>query len=142
MGIGEKLWEGKGSTQIMIVKDVDNQGVTVEFTWSGEVKGVGKAKGVNGSIVFTGQKSAPISGLGKGTTTGQGLMFTGKDMVAIKSSGYGNPRWKKTKSVELWTFITVSKRLSWVNDTVAVITQEGDPAWKEFNVIISEWKDE
>ncbi|NLF88419.1 hypothetical protein GX563_06315 [Candidatus Bathyarchaeota archaeon] len=57
MGIGELLWEGTGKTQIMIVKKVDAEGVTVEFTWAGEVKGQGKAAGFNGSIIFTGETS-------------------------------------------------------------------------------------
>jgi len=142
LGIGEILWEGKGRTQIMIVRNVDAGGVEVEFTWSGDVKGRGKAKGVDGTIVFTGRKLAPLSGLGKGTTTGQGLMFTSKDMVAIKSSGYGNPKWKRTKSVELWSFLTSSRKLKWINEIVAVVTQEGDPAWKEFEIEINEWKQE
>ena len=61
-------------------------------------------------------------------------------MAVIKSSGYGNPRWKKTKSLEIWSFITASKKLNWLNTVVAIVTQEGDPAWKEFNVTINEWK--
>ncbi len=142
MGIGSKLWEGKGKTQIMIVKDVNAEGATVEFTWNGELTGIGQAKGIDGIIVFTGRKIAPLTGLGKGTTTGQGLFFTGKDMVAVKSSGYGNPKWKKIKSVELWNFVTSSQKLSWINDVIAVVTQEGDPAWKEFTVSINEWKEE
>ncbi len=142
LGIGELLWDGKGRTQVMIVRNVNADGVEVEFTWSGDVKGMGKAKGVNGTIVFTGKKIAPLSGLGKGTTTGQGLMFTAKDMVAIKSSGYGNPKWKRTKSVELWNFLTSSQNLKWINEIVAVVTQEGDPAWKEFQISINEWKQE
>lgn len=142
MGVGKQLWEGTGKTQVMIVQDANADGVTVEFTWSGDLKGTGKAKDIDGTIVFTGRKVAPLTGLGKGTTTGQGLLFTGKDMVAIKSSGYGNPKWKKTKSVEIWSFLTTSRRLSWINSVVAVVTQEGDPAWKEFKVKINEWIEE
>ncbi len=126
----------------MTVQNVNADEVEVEFTWSGDLKGTGKAKEVNGTIVFTGRKVAPLTGLGKGTTKGQGLLFTGKDMIAIKSSGYGNPKWKKTKSVEIWNFLTASRRLSWINDVVAVVSQEGDPAWKEFKVTINEWIEE
>lgn len=139
MGIGEKLWEGTGKTQIMIVKDVNADGVSVEYTWAGEVKGLGKAKGVDGSIIFTGRKLAPISNKGAGTTVGHGILFTSKDMVAITSSGYGNPKWERTKSVEIWNFLTASQNLSWLNGAVALVTQEGDPAWKEFSIAINEW---
>ncbi len=139
MGIGESLWEGKGKTQIMIVKKVDAEGVTVEFTWAGEVEGAGKAQGVNGSIVFTGTKIAPLSNKGAGATIGQGILFTSKDMVAIESTGYGNPRWENQKSIETWHFRTASERLGWLNNTVAFVTQRGDPAWKEFTISINEW---
>jgi len=138
--IGEKLWEGTGKTQIMIVQNVNADGVTVEFTWSGDIKGIGRAKGVDGTVTFTGRKLAPISGPGKGTTTGQGILFAKGGMVAIKSTGYGNPKWENVKSVEIWSFIAASKKLSWLNDVVAIVTQEGDPSWKEFNVTINEWK--
>ncbi len=139
MSFGEKLWEGNGKTDVMIVKGIIAEGVQVEFTWSGNIKGLGKAQGANGSVVFTGNKIAPFSGYGKGSTTGQGLFFTSSDMVAIKSAGYGNPKWEKNKSVELWSFQTTSKTLSWLNDIIAVVTQEGDPSWKEFKISISEW---
>jgi len=139
LGIGELLWEGTGKTQIMIVKKVDAEGVTVEFTWAGEVKGQGKAAGFNGSIIFTGTKLAAVTNKGAGATTGQGIMFTSKDMAAIESTGYGNPRWENSKSVEIWRFRTASERLGWLNSAVAVATQQGDPAWKEFTIAIHEW---
>lgn len=140
MAIGEKLWEGSGKTQVMTVQDVNADGVTVEFTWSGDLKGVGKAKGVDGTIVFTGRKLATIVGPGKGSTKGQGIFFAKGGMVAIKGSGYGNPKWESSKSVEIWSFIAASRKLNWLNDTVALVTQEGDPSWKEFKITISEWK--
>ncbi len=139
MGIGELLWEGKGKTQIMIVKKVDAEGVTVEFTWAGEVKGAGKAQGINGSIVFTGTKVASLTNKGAGATVGQGILFTSKDMVAIESTGYGNPRWESQKSLETWQFRTASETLNWLDETVALVTQQGDPAWQEFTVSIHEW---
>ncbi len=140
LAIREKIWEGNGKTQLMTVQNVSADGVTVEFTWSGDLKGVGKAKGADGTIVFTGRKLASIAGPGKGSTTGQGILFAKGGLVAIKSTGYGNPKWENTKSVEIWNFITASHKLSWLNDTVALVTQEGDPSWKEFKITISEWK--
>jgi hypothetical protein len=139
LAIGNQLWEGHGKTQIMIVKQVNAEGVTVEYTWAGDIKGTGKAQGINGSIIFTGTKIAGLSNKGAGATTGQGIMFTSKDMVAIESSGYGNPKWETTKSLEIWRFRTASENLGWLNSCVAVITQEGDPAWKEFSISINEW---
>ncbi len=140
MVVGEKLWEGNGKTKIMTVQNVSADGVTVEFTWYGDLKGLGKAKGVDGTIVFTGRKLAAIAGPGKGSTTGQGILFAKGGLVAIKSTGYGNPKWENAKSVEIWNFITASRKLNWLNDTVSLVTQEGDPSWNEFKVTISEWK--
>ncbi len=124
----------------MTVQDVNAEGATVEFTWSGDLKGTGKAKGADGTVVFTGRKQAPIAGPGKGSTTGQGILFAKGGLVAIKSTGYGNPKWENTRSIEIWHFITASHKLSWLNDTVALVTQEGDPSWKEFKITICEWK--
>jgi hypothetical protein len=43
--------------------------------------------------------------------------------------------------VGLWTFMTMSEKLAWLNDVIAVVTFEAlDPMWMEFNVTISEWK--
>jgi hypothetical protein len=39
LGIGNQLWEGHSKTQIMIVKQVNAEGVTVEYTWAGDIKG-------------------------------------------------------------------------------------------------------
>ncbi len=140
MGIGEKLWEGNGKTQTMTVQDVTADGIKVEFTWEGDLTGVGKAKDVNGTVIFTGRKLATLKGPGKGSTIGNGILFVKGGMVAIKSTGYGNPKWDKNTSVEIWSFIAKSRKLSWLNDTVAIVTQEGDPSWKEFKVTINEWK--
>jgi len=142
MAIGEILWEGKGKTAITTVEDITAEGAKLNYTWSAELKGCGKAAGIDGVITFTGTKIAPLKGGGSGNTNGRGIFFTAKggDMAVIKSSGYGNPRWKKTKSLEIWSFMTVSKKLNWLNTVVAIVTQEGDSAWKEFNVTINEWK--
>jgi hypothetical protein len=29
----------------------------------------------------------------------------------------------------IWTFMSMSPKLSWVNDAVALVTLEGDPQW-------------
>ena len=139
LATGELLWEGNGKTQLMRVKGISADGVEVEFTWYGEIKGVGKAKDVDGPIVFTGTKTATHYDGGKGQTVGYGVFFAADGMVAIKSSGYGNPKWKKNKSIEIWNFSTTSDALLWLNNTVVLVTQEGDSAWKAFKIKIHEW---
>jgi len=46
----------------------------------------------------------------------------------------------KPMSLGLWTFMTMSDKLSWLNDVIAIVTFEGlDPMWQEFNIAIYEW---
>jgi hypothetical protein len=54
MTIGEKLWEGKAKTMGMALKGANADGVMLEYTWSAQLKGMGKAKGVDGQVMFTG----------------------------------------------------------------------------------------
>jgi hypothetical protein len=54
MVLGEKLWEGKGkSVGAGLIKSVGMDGVTSEYSWMAQVKGMGKAKGIDGSIHVT-----------------------------------------------------------------------------------------
>ncbi len=47
MAIGEKLWEGKGKSGASFIKSVGMEGVTSMYTWTAQMKGMGKAKGVD-----------------------------------------------------------------------------------------------
>jgi hypothetical protein len=48
---------------------------------------------------------------------------------------------KNPTSVGLWSFMTMSDKLSWLNDTIAIVTFEAaDPMWMEMNITIWEWK--
>jgi hypothetical protein len=45
MVLGDKLWEGKGkSGGAGLIKSVGMEGVTSEYSWSAEVKGMGCAE--------------------------------------------------------------------------------------------------
>lgn len=139
MAIGEKLWEGKAKTMGMTIKGANADGVAMEYTWMADVKGMGKAKGLDGSILFTG--NTMISPMGGGTTMGTGMFTTMTgDMAVIKASGYGKPEGAKGKGVGIWSFMTMSPKLAMMNTSVAIATQEGDPMWKEFDIVVWEWK--
>jgi hypothetical protein len=62
------------------------------------------------------------------------------DMAVVKGYGYGKPVMGKAKSVGIWMFMSMSPKLAWVNDAVALVTMEGDPQWMEFTVTVWEWK--
>jgi hypothetical protein len=96
MAIGEKLWEGKAKAATTIIKGVD--GVWIMATWMADMKGRGKAKGVDGKITFSSKsrwvQTVQESGMGQGilaTVTG--------DMAVVKGYGYGKPVMDKAKSV-------------------------------------------
>lgn len=136
--LAEKLWEGKGKTLAMSVKEVSLEGAHIEFTWTAKLTGAGKAKGYDVNITVTGSKTADF--LGAGPTTGQGVFFTRDgDMVMVKSSGYGIPQKGKGKSVEVWSFIAAAQNLNWLNNIAAMVLITGDDQWKEFNIKVSEW---
>lgn len=142
MAIGDKLWEGKGkSAGPGSIKSVGREGVTSEYSWTAQVKGMGRAKGVNGNINVTAvMKMAPK---GVPASKDQGIFMTmSGDMSVLKGfdlmkmTAGGNPR-----AVGLWTFMTTSEKLSWMNDLVALVTFEAlDPMWNESNITIYEWK--
>jgi len=139
MVLGEKLWEGKGKTMGMAIKSAGPEGVTVEATWMAQLKGVGRAKGVDGSVTFTGM--VLMEPTGAGWSRGQGLFnMGGGDMAVVKGSGHGKVEDGKSKSVGLWGFMTMSQKLGWLNAVVALVTQEGDPMWQEFEMAVHEWK--
>ena len=90
MVIGEKLWEGKAKTMSTAVKRTHANGVKLEYTWMVQLKGMAKAKGFDGQVLFTG--NIVISPTGEAGTLGTGLftIMTG-DMAVFKGSGYGRP---------------------------------------------------
>ena len=139
MAIGEKLWEGKGKSQTTIIKGVESDGVWIMATWMAQLKGMGKAKGMDGQVTFSGKiKMGPN---GAGISQGQGILATMTgDMAVVKGYGYGKPVMDKAKSVGIWTFMSMSPKLAWVNDVAAIVTLEGDPQWMEFTVTVWEWK--
>lgn len=139
MVLGEKIWEGKAKTLGTAIRAVGADGVTLEYTWTGQLKGAGRAKGADAGLTFTG--TVLMGPTGAGPSHGQGILnaMTG-DMVIIKGSGYGWNEAGKGKGGGIWSFMAMSPKLNWINNVVAIITQEGDPQWMEFDVAIHEWK--
>ncbi|HVQ01728.1 MAG TPA: hypothetical protein VMT57_09475 [Candidatus Thermoplasmatota archaeon] len=142
MTLGEKLWEGKGkSSGSSFIKAITMDGVTSVYSWNAQVKGVGKAKGADGNIHVTANGTMPPKGVASEDDLGT-FMTMGGDMGVIK--GFGLMKMTmggKPSAVSLWGFMTMSERLGWMNDLIAVAEFEAlDPMWMEFNVTIHEWK--
>lgn len=142
MVLGEKLFEGKGkSAGPSYIKSIDAQGVTSIFAWTAQLKGMGKAKGVDGMLNVTATSMAPPKGVAGAKDkvmffTMAGDMAVGKGMDLMKMTMGTNPA-----AVGLWSFMTMSEKLAWMNDVIAVVTMQAtDPMWMEFTITIQEWK--
>ncbi len=141
MVLGEKLFEGKGKSGPSFIKSVGMDGVVSMFSWMAQVKGMGMAKGVDLNINVTAKSMTPPKGVGGAkdqgtfmTMTGDMGVLRGFDLMKMMAGG-------KPTSVGLWSFMTMSEKLSWMNNLIAVVTFEAlDPMWMEFNVAIWEWK--
>jgi len=141
MVIGEKLWEGKGKGGASFIKEIDMNGVTSMYGWTAQMKGVGKAKGVDCNLNVTGMSMTPPKGIAWSKDLGMMMTMTG-DMGTLKGASVMKMVvGKNPTSVGLWTFMTTSEKLGWLNDTIAVVTFEAmDPMWMELNITIWEWK--
>jgi len=141
MAIGEKLWEGKGKSGAGFIKSVGMEGVTSVYTWTAQMKGMGKAKGADLNLNVTGMSMAPPKGVAWSKDQGQMMSMTG-DMGILKGvSLMKMVMGQNPTSVGLWTFMTMSEKLGWLNDMIAVVTFEAtDPMWTELNITIWEWK--
>lgn len=143
MVLGEKLWEGRGkSAGPSFIKNIDMSGVTSMYSWNAQMKGMGRAKGVDGNLNVTAFSMTPPKGVAMAkdqgvfmTMSGEMAVVKGMDLMKMMMPG------SKPSSVGLWTFMTMSEKLGWLNEVIAVVTFEAlDPMWMEFNVAIWEWK--
>jgi hypothetical protein len=142
MVLGEKLWEGKGkSAGPGFIKYIGMDGVTMMYSWMADMKGMGRAKGVDGNLNVTAKSMTPPKGVAAAkdqgmfrTMTGDMAVLKGFDLMKMTMGG-------KPASVGLWSFMTMSEKLGWLNDVIAVVVFEAlDSMWMEFNVTIHEWK--
>lgn len=142
MVLGEKLWEGKGkSAGASALKSVALERIISEYSWTAQVKGFGKAKGIDGSINVTAIGNMPMKGIASEKDQGifmtmNGEMSVLKGFSLMKMMEEGNP-----KAVGLWNFMTMSEKLSWLNNIIVLVTFEAlDPMWNESTITIYEWK--
>jgi hypothetical protein len=140
MVLGEKLWEGKGKSGPSFIKSIDMEGVTSEFTWTAQLKGSGCAEGMDCMVNVTAISMQPPKGIG--TAKDQGIIMTmGGDMAVLKGHGLAKMVDGKPMGTALYSFMTMSEKLGWMNDLIAIVSFEAiDPMWQEFNMTIYEWK--
>jgi len=142
MVLGEKIFEGKGkSVGPSYIKSIDAEGVTSMFAWTAELKGIGKAKGVDGMLNVTAKSIAPPKGVAGAKDKAMFFTMAGDMAVARGFDLMKMTRGTNPSAVGLWSFMTMSEKLGWLNDVIAVVTMQAmDPMWMEFTVTIQEWK--
>lgn len=141
MALGEKLFEGTGKIDgTGFIKSVGIEGIKQVFSWTAQVKGIGKADGAECFIAVTAKGMSPPKGLGVTEDIGVFNTTTG-EVGTLKGFGVAKMEQGNSKSVGLWTFMTMSEKLSWLNDTIALVMFEAlGPMWQAFNISIYEWE--
>jgi hypothetical protein len=124
--IGQKLFEETVRTTGVTFKNTGPEGVTTELNASGEIKGFGKAQGVDGVIMGTMIDISSPSGMSTGT--GQGMLMTKDGEMAVWKMTYSGKMIEgKQKWVGVMTFMTMSKKIGWLNNIVCASEGEGSP---------------
>lgn len=133
------MFEGKGKSGPSFIKWVGMEGIAQMYSWTANVKGMGKAQGVEGMISVTAKGMTPPKGLGMAKD--QGIFRTNMgDMGILKGMDLSKMVEGKATSVGLWSFMTMSEKLGWMNDLIAVVSFEAlDPMWQDFNITVYEW---
>ncbi len=141
MVMGEKLWEGKGKSDGPgFIKYAGREGVASMYSWSAQLKGMGRAKGVDINIHATGKSWMAPKGIGKAKDQAMFTTASG-DMGILKGFALSKMAQNKPIAVGLWHFMTESEKLGWMNDVIAVASYEPlDAMWMELNLTIYEWK--
>jgi len=140
MVLGEKLWEGKGKGNPGFIKSINMEGVKSIYTYQADLKGMGRAKGVDWNLHVTATSMTPPKGIGTAKDQGMLMSMTG-DMATMKGFDLMKMSGAKPMSVGLWSFMTMSEKLGWMNEVIALVTFEAlDPMWETFTVTIYDWK--
>jgi hypothetical protein len=141
MVLGEKLWEGRGkSNGSGFIKSVGMEGVVSIYPWMAQLKGLGCAEGMDCTVNVTGKSMQPPKGIGTAKDQGVLMTMTG-EMAILKGHDLSKMIDGKGVAVGLWSFMTMSEKLNWMNDLIAIVTIEAlDPMWEQFNLVIYEWK--
>jgi len=125
LAIGQKLFEEKTRAIGFSIKRIGSEGVTAEMSITSEIKGFGPAKGVEGKNMGTMKDLRGPSGIGGGT--GQGIITTNDGDMIIWKMMYSRKTAGKEKYVGVMTFMTMSKKLAWLNNIICATEGEGSP---------------
>jgi hypothetical protein len=144
MALGEKLFEESGNvTGFKVTKVHPTEGVTMEVSFTSEIKGTGRfPSGKNlGSGTVTQYPHGIVDGSYQGslmatTEGGSGDQFLWWAHEKTKAVEGG----RKFKGLTMLTGFTNSQKLSWMNNLIIALELETNPASQTFEATAYEWK--
>jgi hypothetical protein len=125
LAIGQKLFEEKFRPTGGAIKSIGPEGVETEFSIASEIVGFGNAEGIKGTNMGTLRSLAKPDGIGTGT--GLGVMTLNGDAVTWKFSFAAKTSAAGAKYICTVTFMTMSDKLAWLNQTICVLEGESGP---------------
>ena len=138
MALGEKLFEETGKITGLQIKSVHPlEGVKMEVSFAGEIKGVGKFPGSknlgSGTMAQYPHGMVDASYHGVVTAAQDQFFWWAHEKGRVVEGG-------KVKGIVTVTGYTNSQTLSWMNRLVVVIESETDPASGQYRGTGYEWK--
>ena len=143
MTLGEKLFEERGNvTGFKVTKVHPVEGVTMEVSFTSEIKGVGRFP--SGKNLGSGTVTQYPHGIVDGSYQGS-LMTTGESDSNDQFVWWAHEKTKaveggKFKGLTMMTGFTNSQKLSWMNNLIIALDLETNPESQTFKVTAYEWK--
>ena len=141
MALGEKLFEESGNiTGFKVTKVHPIEGVTIEASFTSEVRGIGRfPSGKNiGSGTMTQYPHGIVDASWQGSlmTTAEGgdqFIWWAHEKSKVVEGG-------KIKGLTMVTGFTNSQKLSWMNNLIYALESETDLESQKFKITAYEWK--
>ena len=140
MGLGEKLFEESGNiTGFKVTKVHPIEGVTIEASFTSEIKGIGRfPSGKNlGSGTMTQYPHGIVDASWQGSLMiaegGDQFIWWAHEKSKVVEGG-------KIKGLTMVTGFTNSQKLSWMNNLILALESETDLKSQTFKITAYEWK--
>lgn len=129
--------EEKGTITGTFIKSMEPEGMVIEFSVVGEIKGFGRFPNAKcmGTVSFAveGPKTTRMTGQGKAVTQDGETMPWRAFGISKRIRG-------KPKDVTLMILNTSSQKYAWVNESLFVLDEEVSADFTQFSGTVYEWK--
>ena len=140
MGLGEKFFEESGNiTGFKVTKVHPIEGVTIEASFTSEIKGIGRFP--SGKNLGSGTMTQYPHGIVDASWQGSLMIAEGGDQFiwwAHEKSKVTEDG--KVKGLTMVTGFTNSQKLSWMNNLILALESETDLKSQTFKITAYEWK--